>query len=193
MDLSPHRHRHHYRTGRSAQAGPCSRWQDCTIATWPAGLPPPGQQVLSSHTGDSMASEASASYPARDAGQDGLRIPGRPSTGSAKPADFGTARPAAGSTYRHWAPSEPLVSQGAGQKAAADDRRAWRVLRHPLTIICALQTALSLTLVWSNTAFTDEADYLWIGHLVLRHWVHGTSWPAGMPKKLCSVRRSSTR
>ena len=28
-----------------------------------------------------------------------------------------------------------------------------------------MQAALSLTLVWSNTAYIDEADYLWVGHL----------------------------
>ena len=37
--------------------------------------------------------------------------------------------------------------------------------------------ALSLTLIRANTAFTDEADYLWIGRLVLGHYSHGGSWP----------------
>ena len=31
---------------------------------------------------------------------------------------------------------------------------------HPLMAICLLQAAVSLSLVWSNTAFTDEAQYL---------------------------------
>ncbi len=56
--------------------------------------------------------------------------------------------------------------------------RPWRLVRHPLTVICAVQAALSLTLVWSNTAFSDEADYLWLGHLEIAHWLHGTSWPS---------------
>jgi Dolichyl-phosphate-mannose-protein mannosyltransferase len=56
--------------------------------------------------------------------------------------------------------------------------RPWRLVRHPLTVICAVQTALSLTLVWSNTAFSDEADYLRLGHLEIAHWLHGTSWPS---------------
>jgi putative flippase GtrA/GT2 family glycosyltransferase len=57
-------------------------------------------------------------------------------------------------------------------------RDPWRLLLHPLTAICAVQAALSLTLVWSNTAFGDEAAYLWIGRLEIAHWLHGTSWPA---------------
>jgi hypothetical protein len=52
-------------------------------------------------------------------------------------------------------------------------RRYWPFL----TAICALQAGLSLTLVRTNTAFTDEADSLWIGRLVIAHWLHGTSWP----------------
>jgi dolichyl-phosphate-mannose-protein mannosyltransferase len=52
-----------------------------------------------------------------------------------------------------------------------------RGLVHPVALICAVQAALSLTLVWSNTAFADEAEYLWVGHLVIGHWLHGTPWP----------------
>jgi putative flippase GtrA len=48
----------------------------------------------------------------------------------------------------------------------------------PIAAICAVQSALSLTLVWSNTAFSDEADYLWVGRLLVAHWLHGTSWPS---------------
>jgi hypothetical protein len=51
-------------------------------------------------------------------------------------------------------------------------------LWHPLTGICALQAGLSLSLVWSNTAFGDEAWYLWLGRLALRHWLDGAPWPA---------------
>jgi 4-amino-4-deoxy-L-arabinose transferase-like glycosyltransferase len=36
--------------------------------------------------------------------------------------------------------------------------------------------------VWSNTAYIDEADYLWVGHLVIRHWLHGATWPATLIK-----------
>ncbi len=64
-------------------------------------------------------------------------------------------------------------------------RNPWRLL-HPLTLICAVQAAGSLALVWSNTAFTDEADYLRIGHLIIGHWLHGKSWPAGYADKVMS-------
>jgi len=47
----------------------------------------------------------------------------------------------------------------------------------PLTIIVLIQVVLSLRLVWSNTAFEDEALYIWSGHLELAHWVYGTTVP----------------
>ena len=55
---------------------------------------------------------------------------------------------------------------------------------HPITLVCALQAALSSTLIWSNTAFADEADYLWIGRLELAHWLHGAPWPSGYAARL---------
>ncbi len=58
-------------------------------------------------------------------------------------------------------------------------RPRWRSLL-PLTAICAMQACLSLSLVWSNTAFADEAYYLWVGHLEIAHWLHGTSVPQTM-------------
>jgi hypothetical protein len=44
----------------------------------------------------------------------------------------------------------------------------------PLAIVLVVQAALSLRLVWSNTAFADEALYLWAGHLEWAHWLSGT-------------------
>jgi 4-amino-4-deoxy-L-arabinose transferase-like glycosyltransferase len=44
--------------------------------------------------------------------------------------------------------------------------------------ILLIQLGLSLRLVWSNTAFGDEALYLWAGHLEWSHWLHGTPVPA---------------
>lgn len=44
----------------------------------------------------------------------------------------------------------------------------------PLPTVLAIQAALSLRLIWSNTAFQDEALYLWAGHLEWAHWLHGT-------------------
>ena len=41
-----------------------------------------------------------------------------------------------------------------------------------------MQAGLSLRLVWSNTTFTDEALYLWAGHLEIAHILHGTQIPS---------------
>jgi Dolichyl-phosphate-mannose-protein mannosyltransferase len=48
----------------------------------------------------------------------------------------------------------------------------------PLLTVLALQAVLSLRLVWSKTAFNDEALYLWAGRLELAHLLHGTPVPA---------------
>jgi 4-amino-4-deoxy-L-arabinose transferase-like glycosyltransferase len=47
----------------------------------------------------------------------------------------------------------------------------------PLAGILVLQAGLSLRLVWSNTAYQDEALYLWAGHLEWAHWLHGAAVP----------------
>jgi 4-amino-4-deoxy-L-arabinose transferase-like glycosyltransferase len=47
----------------------------------------------------------------------------------------------------------------------------------PLLAILVLQAALSLRLIWTNSAFQDEALYLWSGHLEWLHWLNGTSIP----------------
>ena len=52
-----------------------------------------------------------------------------------------------------------------------------RLLVHPLTLICTVQAVLSLCLVWSNTAFADEAQYLSTGELEWAHWLHGADIP----------------
>ena len=65
-----------------------------------------------------------------------------------------------------------FLAQEAPEKPS---RLRW--LWHPLTVILAVQASLSLTMVWSNTAFTDEADYLSLGHYLIAHWLHGTPWP----------------
>ena len=47
----------------------------------------------------------------------------------------------------------------------------------PLLGILVIQASLSLRLVWSNTAYQDEALYLWAGHLEWSHWLHGATVP----------------
>ncbi|HWF81991.1 MAG TPA: hypothetical protein VN695_15520 [Streptosporangiaceae bacterium] len=75
-----------------------------------------------------------------------------------------------------------VATAGVGQRLGAAARGLW----HPLTAICAVQAALSLALVWTNTAYIDEADYLWVGHLVIRNWLHGAPWPAALVKNILS-------
>jgi hypothetical protein len=47
----------------------------------------------------------------------------------------------------------------------------------PLLAVLAAQAALSLRLVRSNTAFQDEALYLWSGHLEIAHLLHHAQIP----------------
>ena len=49
--------------------------------------------------------------------------------------------------------------------------------RWPLFAVLAVQAALSLRLVWSNTAFQDEALYLRAGHLEWARWLHQVPIP----------------
>jgi hypothetical protein len=46
-----------------------------------------------------------------------------------------------------------------------------------LLAVLAVQAVLSLRLVGADTAFQDEAAYLWAGHLQWAHWLHGTPLP----------------
>jgi putative flippase GtrA/glycosyltransferase involved in cell wall biosynthesis len=75
--------------------------------------------------------------------------------------------------------TSPITPSPAGEpQTRQSERRPRRLLLYPLIAICAVQTALSLTLVWSNTAYVDEADYLSAGRLEIAHWLHKTSWPS---------------
>lgn len=47
-----------------------------------------------------------------------------------------------------------------------------------LVVILAVQAALSARLIMRNTAFQDEALYLWAGHLEISHWLSGVRIPA---------------
>ena len=52
------------------------------------------------------------------------------------------------------------ASPGTPSAPGTVRRRPWRRVLHPVIAVCVVQAALSMTLVWSNTAFGDEADYL---------------------------------
>jgi Dolichyl-phosphate-mannose-protein mannosyltransferase len=47
----------------------------------------------------------------------------------------------------------------------------------PLLVVLIVQAALSLRLMGADTAFQDEATYLWAGHLEWAHWLHGAALP----------------
>ena len=47
----------------------------------------------------------------------------------------------------------------------------------PLLTVLAIQAALSISLLRADTAFQDEALYLWAGHRELANLLHGTSMP----------------
>lgn len=71
----------------------------------------------------------------------------------------------------------PKRDYGPAWEATA--KKPSRGICWPLVALLALQAGLSLGLVWSNTAFGDEALYLWAGHLELAHWLHGFPLPTG--------------
>src|ERR1700678_673716 len=78
--------------------------------------------------------------------------------------------------------AEPVTEPGLprGRTAASRYGRPAK-LRVPASLlllaILAVQAALSLRLVKADTAFEDEATYLWAGHLEWAHLLHGTPVP----------------
>jgi len=56
-------------------------------------------------------------------------------------------------------------------------RRHLPVARWPLLAVLAVQGTLSLRLIWSDTAFQDEALYLRAGHLEWASWLHQAPIP----------------
>jgi 4-amino-4-deoxy-L-arabinose transferase-like glycosyltransferase len=66
--------------------------------------------------------------------------------------------------------------------SAGSHRQRWVIGRHargwwPLVAVLIVQAAFSLRLVRADTAFEDEATYLWAGHLEWAHWLHGGTLP----------------
>lgn len=94
-------------------------------------------------------------------------MPAKPGAGQSKLAVTGQRR-------------DDAITSAATGSTASRPRALWRLLLHPLMAICAVQAALSLSLVWSNTAYVDEAYYLWAGHLEMAHWLHGSSLPQAL-------------
>ncbi len=72
----------------------------------------------------------------------------------------------------HTAPG--LTSTDAGQRAPGQDRVAASTrVKTSWAILAILALQASLTLRLHNTAFRDEALYIYTGHRVIAHWLHG--------------------
>jgi len=75
-----------------------------------------------------------------------------------------------------------LQNIGSSQEEATTGpkREPGRLARVPWPLfgVLAVQAALSYRMLWSRTAFGDEALYLWTGHLEWSNWLHGTQIPA---------------
>jgi hypothetical protein len=86
-------------------------------------------------------------------------------------------------THQATAASDPSVLDAAPAAPSVGTHREPGILaRHaprwwPLLVVLAVQAALSIRLVHADTAFEDEAAYLWAGHLEWAHWLHGTQIP----------------
>ena len=79
--------------------------------------------------------------------------------------------------------AEPSASATALAEETVASHRAERTARlrvpgsWPLLVVLAVQAILSLRLVRADTAFQDEALYLWAGHLEWANVLHGTPIP----------------
>ena len=95
-------------------------------------------------------------------------------------------------------PAPPILVAAGGSPDSREetDRRQRTIRTSPrfahvpglcLIGILTIQAVLSLRLVWNNTAYIDEATYLWAGHLEIAHWLHDTpippfqTWFSGAP------------
>ena len=65
----------------------------------------------------------------------------------------------------------------AARRRPVSVRPAPAARRWPLLAVLAVQAVLSLRLIWSNTAFQDEALYLRAGHLEWSQWLHHAPIP----------------
>lgn len=79
--------------------------------------------------------------------------------------------------------TEPSASATAPAGETAASHRTPRTARArlpagwPLVVVLAIQTILSVRLIRADTAFQDEALYLWAGHLEWANLLHGTPIP----------------
>jgi Dolichyl-phosphate-mannose-protein mannosyltransferase len=86
-------------------------------------------------------------------------------------------RPVTRQSAETYAPATAPASKTAASHRSPRMARARLPGYWPLVVVLALQTILSLRLVGANTAFQDEALYLWAGHLEWARVLHGTPIP----------------
>jgi hypothetical protein len=77
----------------------------------------------------------------------------------------------------HQRPQAPSPPKGVKARIKArrknKSRVTFKTLPWPLFLVLTVQVALSLRLIWTNTAYIDEATYLYAGSQELSHWIHG--------------------
>jgi hypothetical protein len=73
--------------------------------------------------------------------------------------------------------SRPVKPDEPETRPAEPDRAKARLPGLPLTIIATIQVVLSVRLIRGNSAFSDEALYLWAGRLEWSGWLHHTVVP----------------
>ncbi len=74
-------------------------------------------------------------------------------------------------------PAAPRVEPRATPPAVDSTSRFRVPAGWPLILVLILQAVLSLRLIRADTAFQDEAAYLWAGHLEWANLLHGTPIP----------------
>ena len=103
---------------------------------------------------------------------EGLDDPRNRATGLDHPRNRATGPRSA----RHQKTPSQKNARAAGPDRSS--RRVW-VSRGVLVLIMALQAVLTLRM--SNTAFEDEGLYLYVGHLEIRHFLHGAALQGDYP------------
>ncbi len=113
---------------------------------------------------------APAAAPAQGAGRDD-----RPAAAEGSAASSLAAGPVAQAPVE--APVLAVESVPGTQRRRLPGLGLWTWSGWPLVAILAVQAALSAWLIGADTAFQDEAAYLWAGHLEWAHWLHGAAVP----------------
>ena len=96
------------------------------------------------------------------------RLAGRSTQGEAGPGGDSADADESPATSSH----ALKAARGGGWFGATGVQAGW-----PLLAVLVVQTLLSVRLLGADTAFVDEAAYLWAGHLEWAHWLHGVAIP----------------